>query len=185
MHALPVIETDRLVLRRPMLEDAEAVRAFCDNPGASWAGFGIPIPYTVDHARRWILKAGDQADAERAYTFLITLRGSGTVIGDTVLERHAEHQRGGLGYILGAESRGCGYATEAGRAMVDFGFRALGLNKIDATCWARNTESARVLEKLGFVREGVLREHAIKWGRYEDDVYYGLLRREWESRERS
>jgi len=75
---------------------------------------------------------------------------------------------------------GCGYATEAARALLRWSFDTLNLNRIQAETDTRNVASARVLEKLGFVREGTLREDCVVNGEVSDSWVFGLLRREWQ-----
>ena len=72
-----------------------------------------------------------------------------------------------------------GYATEAAAAMLAFGFDELGLNRIHAAHLSRNPASGKVMKKAGMVLEGTARQDAIKWGRYEDLVSYGILREDW------
>jgi len=173
------LHTERLLLRTPTLADAEDVRAFVDSPDCSWGGYGIIHPATVEEAEKWIRKCGAKLDAEEGYAFLLCRKDDGAVIGDVTLNRDATHNNGDIGYIVGETFRGSGYAFEAATELLRFAFESIELHRVTATCWARNERSAHILEKLGFVREGVLREHALKWGRYEDDAYYGMLRREW------
>jgi RimJ/RimL family protein N-acetyltransferase len=91
------------------------------------------------------------------------------------------NRTGDLGYGLARDAWGKGLATEAARAVVDYGFSALGLAKVWARTDPRNAASVRVLEKLGMRREGLLRSHVIRWGERADRAYYGLLREEWEA----
>ncbi|WP_415947376.1 GNAT family N-acetyltransferase [Streptomyces sp. KLOTTS4A1] len=84
-----------------------------------------------------------------------------------------------LGYCLGEAAWGHGYATEAARALLTWGFETLDLNRVQAEADTRNAASGRVLEKVGFVREGTLREDCIVNGDVSDSWVYGLLRREW------
>jgi RimJ/RimL family protein N-acetyltransferase len=63
--------------------------------------------------------------------------------------------------------------------MLEYGFTELALNRIHAAHLARNPASGRVMEKLGMLREGTGRQHAKKWGTYEDLVFYGILKEEW------
>jgi [ribosomal protein S5]-alanine N-acetyltransferase len=84
-----------------------------------------------------------------------------------------------LGYCLAEAAWGHGYATEAARAVLQWGFATLELNRVQAEADTRNLASARVLEKLGFVREGTLREDCVVDGDVSDSWVYGLLRREW------
>jgi RimJ/RimL family protein N-acetyltransferase len=84
-----------------------------------------------------------------------------------------------LGYCLGQAAWGRGYATEAARALLEWAFDTLDLNRVQAEADTRNVASARVLEKLGFVLEGTLREDCIVNGDVSDSWVYGLLRRDW------
>ena len=71
-----------------------------------------------------------------------------------------------------------GYATEAAGRVVEYGFETLDLHRIQAFVLPTNIGSVRVLEKLGFRREGVLRDYVLKWGEFQDRAIYGLLRGE-------
>lgn len=84
-----------------------------------------------------------------------------------------------IGYTLAPRRQGHGYATEAVRAVLDHLFRVRGLHKVSAECDARNVASARVLERLGFTREGLLRRHTWTKDEWTDDLIYGLLRTEY------
>jgi RimJ/RimL family protein N-acetyltransferase len=84
-----------------------------------------------------------------------------------------------LGYCLEEAAWGHGYATEAAHALLQWAFDTLDLNRVQAETDTRNQASARVLEKLGFVREGTLREDCVVNGDVSDSWVYGLLRREW------
>lgn len=85
-----------------------------------------------------------------------------------------------LGYCLTEAAWGHGYATEAARALLTWAFDTLDLNRVQAETDTRNAASARVLEKLGFVREGTLRQDCIVNGDVSDSWVYGLLRSDWE-----
>jgi len=85
-----------------------------------------------------------------------------------------------LGFCLQPGAWGRGYATEAARSLLRWAFDAFDLNRVQAEADTRNAASARVLEKLGFVREGTLREDCIVNGDVSDSWVYGLLRRDWE-----
>ena len=89
------------------------------------------------------------------------------------------HRSASLGYCLGAAAWGHGYATEAAGGLLQWAFDTLDLNRVQAEADTRNAASARVLEKLGFLREGTLREDCVVNGDVSDSWVYGLLRREW------
>jgi RimJ/RimL family protein N-acetyltransferase len=84
-----------------------------------------------------------------------------------------------LAYWIAREHWNEGYATAAVAAMVEYGFDELGLHRVKAATFADNEASQRVLEKVGFEREGVAREEAYVEGTWRDCVDYGLLEREW------
>ncbi|UPK74112.1 GNAT family N-acetyltransferase [Nocardioidaceae bacterium SCSIO 66511] len=90
-----------------------------------------------------------------------------------------EFRSASLGYCLAESAWGHGYATEAAGALLGWAFDTVDLNRVQAETDTRNLASARVLEKLGFVREGTLREDCIVNGDVSDSWVYGLLRRDW------
>jgi ribosomal-protein-alanine N-acetyltransferase len=90
-----------------------------------------------------------------------------------------EYRSATIGYCLDDAAWGQGFATEAAGALLQWAFNALHLNRIQAETDTRNTASSRVLEKLGFVHEGTLREDCIVEGEVSDTAVYGLLRRQW------
>lgn len=91
-------------------------------------------------------------------------------------------RRAEVGYALARPAWGQGYAQEAMGAFIDHGFGALGLNRLEADIDPRNAASARLLERLGFRREGLLRERWIVGDEVSDSALYGLLQREWAGR---
>jgi [ribosomal protein S5]-alanine N-acetyltransferase len=86
-----------------------------------------------------------------------------------------EHRRGEIGYVLAHEWWGHGYATEATRRLLAFGFNELGLHKISATCDPENRASVPVLTKNGMHREGVLRDHIYVRGQWRDRLLSGVI----------
>jgi RimJ/RimL family protein N-acetyltransferase len=87
-----------------------------------------------------------------------------------------EHEQAELGFWIGREWWGHGYAREAAAAVIAFGFGVLGLNRICAHHMERNPAAGRVLQAAGMQREGILRQRVRKWGAYEDVVLYAILR---------
>lgn len=88
-------------------------------------------------------------------------------------------QAGKLGYAVAAEYWGRRYATDAARTLVSFGFAELGLHRISAAIGPENAASVALVEKLGFVREGVLRDHVHTNGTWRDSILYSVLADEW------
>ncbi|MPY34231.1 GNAT family N-acetyltransferase [Streptomyces adustus] len=98
----------------------------------------------------------------------------------SLTEWNPDHRSASLGYCFDDAAWGHGYATEAARAVLRWAFDTLDLNRVQAETDTRNLASARVLEKLGFVREGTLREDCVVHGEVSDSWVYGLIRREWQ-----
>lgn len=91
------------------------------------------------------------------------------------------HRRAEVGYALGRAYWGHGYIQEALHALLDYAFGVLGLHRIEADVDPRNAASIRTLERLGFQREGYLRERWQVGGEILDGVFYGLLQPDWEN----
>jgi RimJ/RimL family protein N-acetyltransferase len=121
-----------------------------------------------------------RADGSEA-RFGIELLATGELIGNAGLYHFFEqNRRCEIGYALASKYWGQGYATEALRALIRHGFDALDLNRIEADIDPRNAASARVLEKLGFRKEGYMPERWFVLGEFADTVNYGLLKRYWD-----
>ena len=179
----PTIETERLVLRALRIDDAPAIAERAGDRRVARFLIAVPTPYPVALARRWIAARIAWWRHGRGLTLAIARREApDALIGSASLRRHARDRRAELGYWLGADSWGRGYATEAGRALVDFGFGELALERVYAQVIAGNDASCRVLEKLGMTYEGVRRSHVRLGRRLHDLLLYGLLREEWRRR---
>ena len=94
-------------------------------------------------------------------------------------KRQDQHRGGELGFIIHPEHHGNGYATEASRPLLDWAFGDLGLHRVIGRTEARNTGSARVLEKLGMRREAHLVENEWVKGEWQSELVYAILDREW------
>ncbi|RAI37734.1 GNAT family N-acetyltransferase [Rhodoplanes roseus] len=140
-----VIETDRLILRAPRLDDAKTVATLADDRRIAENTLRIPHPYRLGDAEDWIAAATLGGGEE---TFLMVLH-DGTVIGSCAL-RWRDDDTAEIGYWLGAAHWGRGYATEASRALVDHAFTEHGVEAIVAGARTSNPASRRVLEKCGF-----------------------------------
>ncbi|MGE5184185.1 MAG: GNAT family N-acetyltransferase [Acidobacteriota bacterium] len=178
----PAITTPRLVLRELRLDDARAVAERAGDRRVARFLIAVPSPYPPSLAARWIASRLAWWPA-RGVTLAIARRGApDALLGTASLRRFVRDRRAELGYWLGADAWGKGYATEAAGALVDFGFRELGLERIYAQVLEGNAASCRVLEKLGMTDEGTRRRHVRKGRRLHDVEMFGLLRSEWRDR---
>jgi RimJ/RimL family protein N-acetyltransferase len=171
---MTTLTTERLLLRPFTLADAPAVQRLAGAREVALNTLLIPHPYPEGAAEAWISKPRDP----NSINFAITLRDSGELAGAIGLVVGREYDRAEIGYWIGVEYWNRGYATEAARAVIRYGFQELNLNRIFAMYFARNAASGRVMQKLGMRHEGTLREHLVKWGERIDVELYGILRRD-------
>lgn len=175
MMEQPTLATERLVLRPFTLADAEAVQRLAGAEAIADTTLNIPHPYADGLAEAWIESHAD-AFQDRERVALAIADSGANLVGAISLRLDFGHKRAELGYWIGLPYWGRGYATEAAVAMVGYGFKELGLNRIFAHHLARNPASGRVLEKAGFVHEGFHRAHVLKNGRFEDLHSFAVLR---------
>lgn len=175
----PILETARLRLRPFDHSDIRTLVALIGAKEVAATTLRIPHPYTETDAREFLSRIQDDEEAR----FAINLRDSGQLIGGMGLRPTPGHQNAELGYWFGVPYWGQGYATEAGREVLRYGFRDLDLHRIFASHFKHNPASGNVLRKLGMRHEGCQREHILKWGKWVDSELYGILRQEWEHRE--
>jgi RimJ/RimL family protein N-acetyltransferase len=174
-----LIATERLVLRRFRAADAEPLAAYRSDPEvARYQSWTAPVP--IEEARA-IVASLEQGDPELPgwFQFAVEHTGDRALIGDVGVDLHENRRQAEIGFSLAPAYQGRGFAAEAVRAVLDHLFRVRGLHKVSAECDARNIASARLLERVGFTREGLLREHTWIKGEWTDDLLYGVLAEEW------
>jgi RimJ/RimL family protein N-acetyltransferase len=176
---LPTLETPRLRLRWMTEADVPALFELFSDPEVtrywSWSA------YTEGAQAEKLLRDIHKCFAERSlFQWGFARREDDRVVGTcTLSELSGQHRRAVLGYALNRAHWGQGYACEAVNRVVEFGFSALELHRLEADVDPRNAGSIKVLEGLGFQREGYQRERYFLNGEVQDAVLYGLLRREW------
>jgi RimJ/RimL family protein N-acetyltransferase len=176
------LRTARLILRPFVTDDLDALYDIQSRPEVT--RYLLYDPRDRDQVRE-ILEQRIQADGpERdAVCLAVVLPDSGLLIGDIVLFlRSKEHRQGEIGYLFHPDHGGRGYATEAARVLLRLGFEEYGLHRITGRIDARNSASARVLERLGMRREAHFVENEIVKGEWSDEVVYAMLEDEWRSR---
>ena len=174
----PTLHTERLVLRP--LSQADADDLYALHTDARVLRYWDSPPWTSpDQVDRFLAASRQMADAGDGVRMAMVTEGA--FVGWCSLRRwNPEFRSAALGYCLAEAAWGHGFATEAAHGVLDWAFGTLDLNRVQAETDTRNLASARVLEKLGFVREGTLREDCIVAGEVSDSWVFGLLRREWD-----
>lgn len=179
----PTLKTSRLLLRPFAEADVEAIYALQSN-GRVLRYWDSP-PWT-DRARAaaFIATCRQMEEEASGARLAIETDQERVFVGWCAMFRWNPVYRSlGIGYCLDEPAWGKGYATEAVRAMLHWAYDALDLNRVEAEIDTRNVASARVLEKLGFEREGLRREDCVVAGEVSDSWIYGLLRRDWKATE--
>jgi len=173
------LDTARFLLRPFTLADADDVTRIVSDRELAATTLNIPHPYEPGMAAAWIATHADGLHRQSPVVFAVTRRDGDELVGAIGLSLEAEHHRAELGYWVARAAWGQGVCTEAARAVLQYGFGVLGLERIFAHHFAGNPASGRVMQKLGMRHEGTLRGHIEKWGRREDVECYGILREEF------
>jgi ribosomal-protein-alanine N-acetyltransferase len=178
---LPPIAGDGVVLRTPQVTDfaawsalREASRDFLTPWEPTWPSDDLTRAAFRQRMRRY---AEDQR-TDQAYPFFVFCKDNNVLVGGLVLAsiRRGVAQAGSLGYWIGARYARCGYMTAALRALVPAAFEVLRLHRLEAACIPTNVASTRLLEKVGFQREGYAREYLCINGTWQDHLLYARLR---------
>ena len=173
------IDPQRLTLRPLVPADAAALFEIFSDPRVMqywntppWASIACAQAF-IDEDRR-------ARAAGELVRFGIFLKESNVLIGKCMLFDHSpSSRRAEIGFGIAASYWGAGYIQEASAALIEHGFNAMNLNRIEAEIDPQNIGSAKALERMGFSLEGLLRERWIVDGIVSDSAFYGLLRQDW------
>lgn len=178
------IATDRLLLRRFAYEDAKSMLS-------NWAGddciqhmYGEPSYKTIDAVRNLLHKYIEGYNDDYYFRWAVIEKESGECIGQIAYFLvDGNNHFGEIEYCIGTAFQGRGYASEATRAVIDYGFDKIGFHKVQICVRPSNITSRRVIEKCGFIYEGTLRDYFYIDGKYEDRMYFSIIRKDsnpWE-----
>jgi ribosomal-protein-alanine N-acetyltransferase len=171
----PTLPTERLRLRPVDETDADDLFALHSNPHV--LRYWDSPPWTGrERAELFITASRQMAETGTGVRLAVDRAPDGAFIGWCSLTRwNPDHRSASLSYCYGEAGWGHGYATEAARALLMWAYDTLDLNRVQAEADTRNAASARVLEKLGFVLEGTLREDCVVAGEVSDSWVFGLI----------
>ena len=176
---LPTLDGARLRLRQLDDRDVPALYTVFGDPEVArfWA---VPALEHESAAADIVAQARTNFEARRGFRWGIALRADDTIIGTcSLFNLDAANRRAEVGYALARTQWRNGYASEALALAMGFGFTMLGLRRLEADVDPRNGASLHMLERLGFQREGYLRERFEVAGEIQDSVVLGLLASEW------
>ena len=180
-----ILATQRLILRHFVDTDWQAMLAYQQKP--LYLRYNAWTERNADDVRAFlqIFLDHQKQDPRNKFQLAITLKSTGQLIGNCGVRRDStESYEGDMGYELDPDHWSKGYATEAARAILQFGFTQMNLHRIAAYCVTDNIASAHVLEKLGMRQEGHLREHKFYKNRWWDTLIYAILYDEWRNHTR-
>jgi RimJ/RimL family protein N-acetyltransferase len=181
-NEMPTLTTGRLALRQVRDEDAAAVLDVFGDPEVVRYWSSPPLENLAD-AQALIRQIHGLFRAKTLFQWGIALRSTDVLAGTcTLLHLDLEHRRGEIGFALGQRHWGQGIAREAVERVIQLAFDELDLQRLEADVDPRNERSLRLLERQGFLREGLLRERYHVGGETQDTMLLGLLRREWKGR---
>ncbi|WP_084777916.1 GNAT family N-acetyltransferase [Saccharibacillus sacchari] len=180
-NGFPKLDTPRLILRQAVHGDREGFFAlYADEEVMRY----MPLdPFEsieeADDEMGWHARIFRERTGLR---WMIEEKDTGSFVGTCgFLGIERQHNRMEIGYDLARQHWGKGYMPEAVRAVLGFGFGPLAANKIEARVDPDNAASVRLMDKLGFVREGLLRQHEFEKGRYVDLAAYAMLKSDFDS----
>jgi RimJ/RimL family protein N-acetyltransferase len=175
------IATERLLLRPFSRGDVDAVYSYRSRPDV--AEYLLDPPMNHDECAEAVRLRTSQiafSGQDDKIVLAVIRKADGRLIGEvSLIWRSVADQQGEVGYIFHPDAHGQGYASEASRTLVAFGFEVMGLHRIYARCDARNGSSARVMAKLGMREEAHFREHTQVKGRWDEELICAILDREW------
>lgn len=176
---LPVLETERLILRKLDLADAEDMYEYASEPIVSRF-----VPWeahkSVEDTKELLAFMIDSYGQKKKLTWAIELKNENKMIGTIdFINWMPKRYKAELAYILSHKYWGRGLTLEAARGLLAYGFAEMELNKVEAPIMLNNFQSQRVVEKLGMQHEGVARQHMIINGEFVDLAMYSVLKSEW------
>lgn len=170
------IETKRLILREFKEDDFKSIHVYSSDPEVTmYLPFG---PNSKSDTQHFLEKVNEYQFQNPRYDYEIAviLKANNTLIGGCGIHvTNPSNKEGSIGYCYDKQYWGNGYASEAAKTIIDFGFEKLNLHRIYATCSPNNIGSAMVMENVGMKKEGHLREHKLQKGKWRDSFIYSIL----------
>lgn len=179
LREFPQIETERLILNQFEVNDIPTLIQYAGDEKIAATTLHLPHPYEEKHAIAWLNMTRQGFEQQKQFSFAIRLKATGEFAGGIGIHVDTANNKAEIGYWIAVPFWGNGYATEANKAILKFGFDTLQLNKIFASHMESNLPSGKVLQKSGMTQEAVLKDEVRKAGQYISLVQYRLTREEF------
>lgn len=177
----PILETERLILKQIKIDDVNDLYVIISDEEVARYEYFYPVK-SVDEAGKFIKRYLEEFQDEDEITWGLYLKSTNRLIGTCCMGDFVKSaMRSEIGYSVARDMWNKGFATEAISKLLEYGFENIGLNRIEATITPGNEASVRVLEKLGFTQEGIVRERDLIKGKLEDGIIMSILKREYKS----
>jgi [ribosomal protein S5]-alanine N-acetyltransferase len=177
----PVIETDRLVLRQITKDDGEDIFKYLSDEKVM-KYYGLEPFKSIGEALEEIEWYQSTFDEDSGIRWGITLKGNRKVIGSCgFLNKVPQHYRSEIGFELSKDFWGQGIANEALEAVITYGFEQLNLQRIQALIEPPNILSRKLVERNGFIKEGLLRNYEFTCGKFDDLFMYSLIKQDFKN----
>ncbi|WP_059171037.1 GNAT family N-acetyltransferase [Bacillus sp. FJAT-27445] len=176
---VPKLETERLILRKVTIEDAEDMFAYgSDEEVARYVTWDKHE--TIEDTRAFIDFVLGKYENKQLSPWAIESKETGKMIGTIdFVSWQPRHNSAEIGYVIAQDQWGKGITTEAATALIKFGFENMELVRIQARCFTENIGSARVMEKVGMLFEGINRKAALIKGKHRDLKIYAILKEDF------
>lgn len=176
---LPILETDRLLLRKITIDDVEMMHAYASNEEVSkyvtW-----DTHYSLSDTQMFVEFVLHQYETKKIAPWGIEYKQNGTFIGTIdFVNWQPKHKIAEIGYVISSDYWGNGITPEAANALLKYGFENMDLVRIQAKCLVENNASARVMEKIGMSFEGIIRKGIYAKGKHHDLKLYSILDHEY------
>ena len=175
------LETERLLLRPFEMRDLDDMYAYHSLPEVARYVYWEPKS-RAETELALKRRLADETLARQGDVLVLAVipRERNVIAGEVMLFHRSEtHKQGEIGFVFNPAYHGKGYATEAARKMLDLGFGVFDFHRIFGRCDARNTSSAKLMERLGMRREAHFVENEFFKGAWGDEFVYAILQREW------
>lgn len=182
MNQTSILTTPRLTLRPVTEVHLPAVLPLVQDRAVAATTLSIPHPCTQDNLQTWFEQHQVASEEGKSIRWAIITE-EDTLVGMAKLALRPEFESAELGYWIGKPYWGRGYATEAARRVVQYGFEDRKLNRIEAHAVVQNGASFRIFDKLGMQEEGYHRQMIKRWGVFADAKSYSILRSEWKAQQ--